>query len=279
MGIKKFYRPATLFWMAPIHRVVYLVVLDEYASKYRVFQATCFVLAQTLVPMPQLIAALMRHGAYHQPDDTPSAHLPYPLTVEGQDQARAGTFALLDTVTSRDWRLYPVIDSSTLLRAWQTAQTAASELDHASVESFDALAERSVGSAANLTVQQIEDVIDGDPRHDALPAGWKSNSHVRLPFVGAESLIEAGERVAEHLKTRIDRLKSQAKGTVVKLFVGHGGAFRHAAAALGVMSLEEARARSMYYGGVVFIEAVPGGAWRHVAGDWKMRRSADEALN
>jgi len=174
-----------------------------------------------------------------------------------------------------------VIDTSSLLRAWQTAQVAADTVADGSgrrpaVESFDCLAERGLGSAANLTEREIEEIVARDPRYDPLPAGWKGDSGFRLPFIGAESLLEAGERVARHLRERINRLESTAGHTVVKLFVGHGGAFRHAAAALGVMTVAEAGARSMFYGSVVFLEARPEGPWRHVAGDWKYRRSKDE---
>ena len=231
--------------------------------------------------MPRLIAAIMRHGAYFQPPGVPSAHLPHPLTDEGAQQARDGAGALSEMLLVEGWKLDPVIDSSSLLRAWQTAEIAADIVaaasgQRATVESFDSLAERSVGSAANLSEQIIEDIVARDPRHAALPPGWKSDSAFKLPFIGAESLLEAGERVARHLKDRINRLESTVGHTVVKLFVGHGGAFRHAAAALGVMTVAQARARSMYYGGVVFLEAPPEGAWRHIAGEWKSRRTAND---
>ena len=94
----------------------------------------------------------------------------------------------------------PVIDCSTMLRAWRTARLLSEGLDGAfHVECFDALAERGVGAAANLSVDEIVTLVEQDPRFDPLPAGWKSDSHFRLPFQGAESLIEAGDRVAAHL--------------------------------------------------------------------------------
>ena len=126
--------------------------------------------------MAQLIAALMRHGVYHQPDGVPSAHLPHPLTPQGETDARSGARALLAETTSRGWRLDAVIDSSSLLRAWQTAEIAAREIGAATgsepaVEPFDALAERSVGSAANLTEREIEEVVRrGDGRATARSA-------------------------------------------------------------------------------------------------------------
>ena len=40
--------------------------------------------------MPRLIAALIRHGDYHQLARTPSAHQPFALNLAGREQARAG---------------------------------------------------------------------------------------------------------------------------------------------------------------------------------------------
>lgn len=237
--------------------------------------------------MAQLIAALMRHGAYHQPAGVLSAHLPYPLTAQGAEDARLAAGALLREATAHGWQLDPVIDSSSLLRAWETAESVAREIGEATgslprVESFDALAERSVGSAANLTESDIEKIVACDPRREKLPPNWKRDSAFRLPFPGAESLIEAGERVARHLKSRMSFLAEAGNQRTLKLFVGHGGAFRHAAVALGVMTADEARARTMTYGGIVYLEAIPHGRWRHVAGAWKMRderstRAAEQA--
>ncbi|MGB5438614.1 MAG: histidine phosphatase family protein, partial [Gammaproteobacteria bacterium] len=71
--------------------------------------------------MARLIAALIRHGDYHQVPDTPSAHQPWPLTREGEAQAQAGAQALHELVVRNGWSLVPAIDSSCMLRAWQTA--------------------------------------------------------------------------------------------------------------------------------------------------------------
>lgn len=229
--------------------------------------------------MARLIAAIMRHGAYHQPAGVPSAHLPHPLTSVGLAQARAGARALSDTAAREGWRVHPVIDSSSLLRAWQTATVVADTLSAGadvaySVEAFDALAERSLGAAANLTLDEIAEAAARDPRIGPLPAGWRSDSVYRLPFLGAESLIEAGARVARHVQDRMRALVRDGADEVVKLFVGHGAAFRHAAAALGALDLAGVAARSMHYGHPVFLEVVTDGPWRHVAGAWKMRRES-----
>ena len=144
-----------------------------------------------------LLAALIRHGDYHQRAETPSAHQPFPLNENGQAQARAaapGIRAVLDDLACS---LHGTIECSSLLRAWQTARILADELGgdagrEMALHASDALAERCVGSAANLTTAEIEAVIRQDPRHTELPAGWKSSADFRLPFPGAESLREAG---------------------------------------------------------------------------------------
>jgi broad specificity phosphatase PhoE len=229
--------------------------------------------------MARLIAALMRHAAYHQPSGVPSAHLPHPLTPTGEDQAREGAAAFMAEAATHGWRIHPVIDASSLLRGWQTAEIVATVMGgDTTVDQFDALTERSVGSAANLTVEEIEAVCARDPRLGPLPDSWKSRSDFRLPFPGAESLIEAGARVARHLRDRMAALADEGYSErTVKLFVGHGASFRHAAAALGALTPDEARARSMFHARPVFLAAPSDGPWRHVGGAWKMRRGAQES--
>lgn len=226
--------------------------------------------------MARVIAALIRHADYQQLADTPSAHQPFPLTRAGEVQARDAATVLAQMADEHGWTLSPAIDSSQLLRAWQTASIIADGLaDHltqaAQLRGFDELAERGLGSANNLTIQQIERVIRVDPRFDALPADWKSNSRFRLPLQGAESLLQAGERVATHLNRRMDALAQDAEVDTLKLFVGHGAAFRHAAFALGVLNYEQIAQLSMHHARPVCLEYLPGGQWRHVAGDWKLR--------
>ena len=97
----------------------------------------------------------------------PSAHQPFPLTDRGEQQARDAAQALNAELVSNDWAIEPVIDSSHMLRAWQTARIISTGLpgvEALRIESFDALAERSVGCAANLSLQQIEAVLRDDPR-------------------------------------------------------------------------------------------------------------------
>jgi 2,3-bisphosphoglycerate-dependent phosphoglycerate mutase len=225
--------------------------------------------------MSRLIAALIRHGDYHQLADTPSAHQPYPLNSAGETQAQEGAQILHDTIVRNGWTLDPSIESSRMLRAWQTAVIFADRLtglvsSTPQVESYDALAERGVGCLANLTIAQIEAVLQQDPRVDDPPDGWKADSHYRLPLQGAESLLEAGERVAAHLSQSMAALPPDGHDRV-KIFIGHGAAFRHAAYHLGVLEFGQLRQLSMFHCRPVLIESLPGGQWRHVGVEWKVR--------
>lgn len=225
--------------------------------------------------MGRLIAALIRHGEYQQLPETPSAHQPWPLNSEGESQAREGAQRLLDMIVRNDWVLVPCIDSSHMLRAWQTAMIFADRLAELvssplHIESYDALAERGVGCLANLTIAQIEAVLRQDPRFAEPPADWKADSHYRLPQQGAESLLQAGERVAAHLSQTMAAVPPDERDRV-KIFAGHGAAFRHAAFHLGVLEFEQIRQLSMYHCQPLMLELLPSGQWRHVGGEWKVR--------
>jgi 2,3-bisphosphoglycerate-dependent phosphoglycerate mutase len=221
-----------------------------------------------------LIAALVRHADYHQLPDTPSAHQPFPLTEEGERQALDAARELRTMITGNNKELVPVIDSSRMLRAWQTADILASNLRTAAadlhVASFDELAERGLGCAANLAAGQIETVLREDPRVPSPPDNWKADSHYRLPLQGAESLLEAGERVAAHLSQSMAALEEGERDRL-KIFVGHGAAFRHAAYHMGVLTFGQIRQLSMFHCRPVLIEYLPWGKWRHISGDWKVR--------
>ena len=227
--------------------------------------------------MGRRLAALIRHGDYHQMPDAPSAHQPFPLNASGEQHAERAAGLIEKFQQQIDCELVPHIDSSQMLRAWQTADIISDIIGRKSslelkIECFDELAERCVGSAANLTARQIEKIIHDDPRYAELPPQWKSDSKYRLPLQGAESLLEAGERVAGHLLRRMSALPADGADRV-KLFVGHGAAFRHAAYVLGVLKYDDIARLSMYHGQPVILEFVEDGCWRHIAGEWKIRAS------
>lgn len=226
--------------------------------------------------LARTIAAFIRHGKYEQPVGVPSAHLPHGLTNEGLAEVTERSEALMEFCERRGWAIHPEIDCSRMLRAYQTATTLADRISGrgsypARVLQYNALAERGLGAAANLTVEQIEAIVAGDPRYSMLPPGWKSSSDFRLPFQGAESLMRAGRRVAAHVRRRLARLGTRLDTDLVKLFVGHGAAFRHAAVHLGVLTKAEAVACSMYHCRPVFLEQLGDGSWRHIAGEWRPR--------
>jgi broad specificity phosphatase PhoE len=248
--------------------------------------------------MAKRVLAWIRHGEYAQPPGVPSAHLPHGLTPRGREQALEAARVVWQRVQQQGLELDPVVDCSRLRRAWETADVLARELENLGspkliVREFDALMERSLGAAANLTLEQIEAVLAADPRFERPQPGWKRDAHYTLPLPGAESLAGAGERVARHVRARMRALdvdgsvpsssmsssspSSTSKARLV-LFVGHGGAFRHAASELGLLSPTDVQRLSMQNGAPIFFEFRPGRdgdvngeRWLRVAGDWRER--------
>ena len=223
--------------------------------------------------MSALYALIVRHADYHQQALTPSAHQPHPLSERGCAQARQAGGALAAELEQQGWTLAEEIHSSSLLRAWQTACLMRDQLGHShSVRQFDALCERSVGALANLTAEQIADVVAQDPRCQPLPADWKAQADFCLPVPGAESLAQAGQRVAQHIRTRMRTLHEDQDRANAQLFVGHGAALRHAAHALGVLSAQQVAGLSMHHAGMVCLKWSPqSDTWQHHCGDWKVR--------
>ncbi len=231
--------------------------------------------------------ALVRHGQYEQPEGVPSAHLPYPLTRQGRDHARAAATELLQFAEERGLTVSERVDCSTMLRAWETATILAEQLStrlgkRLQVVQHAALAERCLGAAANLSVEAIERIIRADPRFEAPPPGWKRDPDYRVPLQGAESLMEAGQRVAAHLSRRL----RESPERTLAICVGHGGAFRHAALVCGVLSRQQVAELSMFHGRPVFLApkgsladiAAPAEAQSalpmvQVGGNWKQRFS------
>jgi 2,3-bisphosphoglycerate-dependent phosphoglycerate mutase len=233
--------------------------------------------------MTDRYAILLRHGAYHQKPDTPSALQPFPLTEAGMAQARDAGRALAGLVGEHGWRVAPEIFCSRQQRAWQTATLLARSLAEVTglqmtITEDEALAERSVGAFANLSLGEIEEVLGQDPRHAAPPDDWKANSHYRLPVQGAESLMEAGERVARFLTASIDALAGDGTADA-QVFVGHGAAFRHAAHHLGVLAFDDIRKLSMHHATPVVLKVAADGSWSHFIGAWKERPAKDIALD
>jgi broad specificity phosphatase PhoE len=231
------------------------------------------------------VLALIRHGAYAQPPGIPSAHLPYALTAEGRAQAAEAVPGIIAFAAAEELQIDEVIDCSRLRRAWETADLLAAALTAHSGQrfvccEFDALAERSVGAVANLSLDAIEALLRDDPRYELPTRGWKRDAEYRLPFQGAESLTEAGERAARHIAAC--GAAQPAHGTL-KLIVGHGGAFRHAARLLGALSPTQVSELSMQYCSPIYFEyrSEPAGlgVLVHKAGSWLPRTASSLALD
>jgi 2,3-bisphosphoglycerate-dependent phosphoglycerate mutase len=233
--------------------------------------------------LPPVHIALVRHGRFEQPAGVPSAHLPHPLTADGLVDARAGAAELMALAQAHGLQLTGPVFTSPLLRARQTADVLAAELraaGHAEVAVVEdpALAERSLGALANLSEAEIEAVLARDPRAPRLRPGWKSDASLRLPALGAESLLQAGARVAACLRAVADALADAAvahpplgAAPPLAICVGHGGAFRHAAAVLGALALTDVRLRSMHHGRPVILTRDAAGTWSAPPDAWKRR--------
>jgi len=220
-------------------------------------------------------AVFIRHGDYHHQAATPGAFQPFPLTVEGETQAVNCVEKILAFGEQHGLRIAPTLHSSIVLRAWSTAEIIRRKLaDMIPDESYslmqtDLLCERSVGSLANLPISAIEQVVSEDPRYETPPAGWKSDSHYRLPYPGAESLMQAGERVSSYINQVMSTLPADA--SIMQLFIGHGAAFRHAACDQAMLELDEIKNLSMFHAEPIYFTMGPDKGWRHRAGEWKIR--------
>jgi len=222
--------------------------------------------------------ALIRHGDYHQLADTPSALQPFPLTSDGMQHAQQSAAATQAFSQQQAVSIATTIHCSTLLRAWQTAEVIRQQGgQQQTLCASDQLAERCVGSVANLSAGTIEQLMQDDPRYTPPPAGWKSDSYFRLPFPGAESLMEAGERVAVYIKKMVQ--PSIDAPSQLHLVVGHGAAFRHAACHLGVLALENIAKVSMYHDQPVFLHIDVNQQWQRAGGKWKPRQSSERHLD
>ncbi|MDX8413447.1 MAG: histidine phosphatase family protein [Mariprofundales bacterium] len=228
--------------------------------------------------MKRQLVALIRHGDYHQLADTPSAFQPFALTDNGIHHAQQSAAVSQQFSQLQQIPIGKQIHCSTLLRAWQTAEVIRQQWNNNhSLVASDRLGERCVGSVANLSAATIERVMEDDPRYQTPPQGWKSDSHFRLPFPGAESLMEAGIRVANYLKQMVQPLMDRP--CALHLVVGHGAAFRHAACHLGVLPFENIEKVSMYHDQPVFLHVDNDQRWHLAGGRWKPRQPFNKDMD
>lgn len=90
-------------------------------------------------------------------------------------------------------------------------------------------------------------------------------------------MLDAGARVAALIKSEVQQLQTDSLQTSqLKLFVGHGAAFRHAAYHLGLLKYDQIAQLSMFHCHPVLIELQTDGAWHHLEGQWKNRSSQNQ---
>lgn len=219
------------------------------------------------------IAAFVRHGHFDRPEGTASAHSPRPLTAQGRAQAAAAAARIAALCDEHGLTIDKRIEASQLLRAWETANVLATSLEREAdrahhVIQRDELIERGLGSAANLTFDEIASLLAEDPRIGPLPEGWRRMPEFRLPLAGAESLMQAGARVAARVVASIDTIPDDDPTDVARLFVAHSGCLRHAAVVLGALDVRQVAGLSLEFLGCVLLERLPNGEWVHLAGEF-----------
>ncbi|WP_319380904.1 histidine phosphatase family protein [Thiomicrorhabdus sp.] len=226
--------------------------------------------------MNKFYLAFLRHGDYQQRSHTPSAWQPLGLNEAGEQQARVAAQKLQAFAEENGLNIHRSLQASSLLRAWQTLSLIAGQLGGDFVIDSDArLNERSVGSFANLTVSEIETALRQDPRFPPPPDGWKSASDYRLPCPNAESLNQAGQRVADYLQQRCFELYHRTTKPTLWIVCGHGAAFRHAARQMGILKTEDIPLYSMYHAEPLFFEYQPDSGFCLQSGQWKRRDKAN----
>jgi len=220
------------------------------------------------------VAGLVRHGHFDRPDQTASAQSLFPLSATGQDQARRAVDPILDYCEELGLELDSRLESSQLLRAWETANLIAEALTARTGRRFhvlqrDELIERGLGSCANMTFGAIGEMLGQDPRLGPLPENWRRLPEFRLPVQGSESLMQAGARAAARIATSLDSIPAEDPRDVMRLFVAHSGCLRHAAVALGAIDVRVVPELSMDFAQTVLVEKLPRGDWVHIAGEFR----------
>ena len=226
---------------------------------------------------PKITLAFVRHGEYQQKPETPSAFQPFGLTAKGKEQSEATAKIIEQFAQAHHLKIHSSIYSSNLLRAWQTANIIKDNMaDRPQIETSSQINERSVGAVANLTVTEIEALLKEDPRYECPDFNWKSDSYYCLPFDGAESLMDSGERLAKFIHKEFLNLRNTVKQNTLMIIVGHGASFRHAAYLLGILEFEQIAKYSMYHASPLFFEYAiaknqQGGSFIKIHGEWKVR--------
>ena len=220
------------------------------------------------------VSVLVRHGHFDRPEDTASAHSLLPLSETGHAQAEAAARVIAGRCAEHGLAIDKRIEASQLLRAWQTANVLSEQLTQYTdtkhhVIQRDELIERGLGSAANLTFTRIGELVAADSRLGPLPEGWRRTPEFRLPFPGAESLMDAGKRVAGRIETSMDSISDEDPSDIARLFVAHSGCLRHASVVLGALDVRLVSGLSMDFVQAILLEKLPDGSWVQLAGEFQ----------
>jgi 2,3-bisphosphoglycerate-dependent phosphoglycerate mutase len=205
-----------------------------------------------------------------------SAHLLLPLTETGREQARQAAQTVHEWADRSGLEIDPLIEASQLLRASETARIIASELGRLRGASFDVedrdeMLERSLGSCANLRLDEISRLLAADPRLSPLPEGWRRTPDFRLPVPGAESLMQAGARTAARIDASLDTIPADDTRDILRLFVAHSGCLRHAAVVKQALEADLVSGITMDFAQSIFVERLSDGSWKRIEGEWKKR--------
>ena len=222
------------------------------------------------------VVGLVRHGHFDRPERQASAHSLLPLSERGREQARDAADRVLELCAEHGLSLDGTVETSQLLRAWETARLLGERLGERTGSAprlFERaeLLERGLGAAANLRFEQIEALIAADPRLEPLPTGWRRIPEFRLPVPGAESLMQAGARAATRIASSMKSFADDDPRDVLRLFVAHAGCLRHAAVQLGCLDVRVVAGLTMDHGQVILIELDRRGEWVQLAGQWRKR--------
>ncbi|WP_111979216.1 histidine phosphatase family protein [Algibacillus agarilyticus] len=190
--------------------------------------------------MAAIYALFICHTESDLLPNAPEGQQPFSLTHNGVRSAKQLVKKVDSLSEQLNCRIAHYIDSSQTLAAWQTADAIAEilSLNHGheyKTDAFDALSNASLGALANLSFDDIEDVVRHDPRFPALPDDWRINGCYRLPVQGAESPMDAGKRLIKHVHQRLTALAETAEQATIKIFVSHDKVLRHAMCELGLL--------------------------------------------
>ena len=230
--------------------------------------------------MSRLIAVFMRHGALKHPAGVVGGNLPFPLTAAGENQAADAGQRLAARADEMGFKIDDDLECAPNEGAWQTAAIIGEELEDLTDRGYRALeraemAGRSLGSATNLKVAQIESLIDEDPRFTKAPKDWLSKTDYRPPFAGAETLGAAGERLGGFVRRRAEEMWPHLTGDTLKVFVGHSSALIHAAAYLDVLPAKRAAHLALPHAACALIEFDARGRCSLVSADWRKPKKGD----